>query len=439
MKKKKWAVLTVVLGALCILFLPIPSGTYKDGGTREYRALTYKVVSWKRLLGDSIYEKTRIYLIPDCYRSVDNLWDRYEKSEAEHSFRGTVAELSDEYVLVKPEKDSWIGSDMISFDRSGLGELDVQVGSVVKVTFIGEVMETFPARINPVRWMLDSDHRPEKFNDSWISPEEAQPAAGALCEDVIIREIYEDCFFAVPLRAEPYVIKINGKLPEEWCPMDPVRVTYKNETINKCRDKAEADFVTIEPGKLQTGEDLAYKPVIYLYPRQKTEVSVNLTLDGKLTCTYPAYDGGWKVTAMPDGTLTDARGQSYNYLYWEGTTGAEYDFSEGFCIPGADTAAFLEESLARLGLTRREANEFIIYWLPLMENNPYNIISFQQECYTDSAKLKIDPVPDTLIRVFMAWKPAQNYQEMKEQTLTAPQRQGFTAVEWGGTMVQNAR
>ena len=27
---------------------------------------------------------------------------------------------------------------------------------------------------------------------------------------------------------------------------------------------------------------------------------------GDLTCTYPAYDGAWHVTAAPDGTLTGA-------------------------------------------------------------------------------------------------------------------------------------
>ena len=47
----------------------------------------------------------------------------------------------------------------------------------------------------------------------------------------------------------------------------------------------------------------------------------------------------------------------------------QYDLSKGFCVKGEDTAAFLEGALEQLGLTRREANEFIVYWLPLMEQN----------------------------------------------------------------------
>ena len=174
------------------------------------------------------------------------------------------------------------------------------------------------------------------------------------------------------------------------------------------------------------------KPVIYLYPEQGEEVSVRLDYDGKLTCTYPEYDNGWHVTAAPDGRITDENGQEYNYLYWEGETEQEYDFSEGFCVAGEDTAEFLEDALDRLGLTRREANEFIVYWLPRMEQNEYNLISFQSEAYTDHARLSIQPEPDTVIRVFMAYKPVENEQEIPEQTLAAPERSGFAVVEWGG-------
>ena len=178
------------------------------------------------------------------------------------------------------------------------------------------------------------------------------------------------------------------------------------------------------------------KPVIYLYPEETTRVTVELELPGQLTCTYPAYQDGWTVTAAPDGTLTDERGQTYNYLYWEGETATEYDLSEGFCIAGADTAVFLEEALAQLGLTRREANEFIVYWLPQMEQNPYNLITFQQEGYTDLAKLTVTPAPDSVLRVFMTWKPLDKPVDIPAQTLPTFDRSGFTVVEWGGAEVK---
>ncbi len=178
------------------------------------------------------------------------------------------------------------------------------------------------------------------------------------------------------------------------------------------------------------------KPVIYLYPEKTMPVSVKLDYKGKLSSTYPKYDGGWKVTAHPDGTLVDEEGKEYNYLYWEGASPVEYDFSKGFCIKGADSAEFLEKALPKLGLSRREANEFIVYWLPCMEKNPYNLISFQSEVYTENAPLRITPAPDTLIRVFMAFKPLSEPVEIFAQDLSSLARDGFTVVEWGGAQVR---
>lgn len=178
------------------------------------------------------------------------------------------------------------------------------------------------------------------------------------------------------------------------------------------------------------------KPVIYLYPEEETQVTVTLDYAGRLTSAYPAYEDGWTVTAYPGGTLTDAAGRTYYCLFWEGEAGITYDFSQGFCVAGSDTAAFLEDALAQLGLTEKEANEFIIYWLPRMEHNAYNLISFQTECYTDSAVLHIDPAPDSLLRVFMAWQALDKAVEIPPQELPAFERCGFTVVEWGGAQVK---
>ena len=185
------------------------------------------------------------------------------------------------------------------------------------------------------------------------------------------------------------------------------------------------------------GDDTVFaKPVIYLYPEQEIEVSVQLDYDGELTCTYPAYEDGWSVTAQPDGTLTDEAGKQYSYLFWEGETDIEYDMSRGFVVKGSDTAEFLQEKLSYLGLTPREYNEFIVYWLPKMQDHPYNLIAFQQEAYTDSAALTITPQPDSILRVFMAYQPLEQPVEIEEQALAPFAREGFAVVEWGGTEIR---
>lgn len=182
------------------------------------------------------------------------------------------------------------------------------------------------------------------------------------------------------------------------------------------------------------------KPVLYLYPEKTMDVSVKLALkDSTFSCTYPDYEKGWNVKAYPSGKLINkADKREYSYLYWELNSDMKFDFSKGFVVKGSDTAAFLQKTLSQMGLKPKEYNEFIVYWLPRMQNNDYNFISFQGATYTDNVKLKISPKPDSVLRVNMAYKPlstkkaAKVKKTLKPQTFPEFERKGFTVVEWGG-------
>lgn len=437
MKKKIWIAALLVIALLGVLFVPVQTGVYKDGGTVEYRALTYRVVKWNRLTEDGTYEKTRCYFFGDLFKSIDQLWER-EEPYVTHLFLAAVIELSGNTALVEPleQEAERSSSDRISFDTFGLADIGAEVGSVVQVTYQGLIRESYPAGVDAIDWEIAGNLRHMEYTGQWLDEKTAQPVE-AYSRDVTITRIYSNCFFARELGADEPEIKINGGLSDEWCPGDKVIISFAELFVDE-QGRMEGEMnglFWIQPDP-DDSEMKDYKPVIYLYPEEETEVSVRLTLDGKLTCTYPAYEDGWTVRAQPDGTLTDARGQSYNYLYWEGDTYAKYDLSQGFCVRGEDTAAFLETALEKLGLNRREANEFIVYWLPQMECNPYNIISFQTDIYTDAAVLEVVPMPDTLIRVFMAWRSTDTPVELPEQALSAPERTGFTVVEWGGTEIK---
>ncbi|WOO36234.1 hypothetical protein R2R35_20925 [Anaerocolumna sp. AGMB13020] len=69
---------------------------------------------------------------------------------------------------------------------------------------------------------------------------------------------------------------------------------------------------------------------------------------------------------------------------------------------------------------------------------PYNLISFQNEIYTDNAKLEIKPEPDSILRVFMAFQPLRKSFTVSEQTLEPFVRQGFTVIEWVGTVISGS-
>ena len=208
-------------------------------------------------------------------------------------------------------------------------------------------------------------------------------------------------------------------------------IPMKDKKVNKV--KVTADYTsTSEPG-------VEYKPIIYLYPEKETRISVKLGKPQNLLYTYPKYDGGWDVMAKPNGDLKDLRtGRNLYALYWEGKNDAQADMSEGFVVKGKDTIAFLEEKLAILGLTDREANEFIIYWLPQMESNKYNFVRFQSMKEIDkNMPLTVTPKPDSVIRVMMEFKALTGKISVKEQKLKTPARSGFTVVEWGGTEISH--
>lgn len=73
MKKK----LLLLIIPLFLFFTPFPSPVYKDGGTRAYTALTYKIVRWQRLQDSGkVFKKTKVYPIPLNFLTVDELWEK---------------------------------------------------------------------------------------------------------------------------------------------------------------------------------------------------------------------------------------------------------------------------------------------------------------------------------------------------------------------------
>ena len=205
MKKKIWIPILIV-AVVAILAIPIPTGIYKDGGTREYTALTYKIVDWNRLTDDgSAYSATKVYFFPNNFRSIDNLWYK-EEPNAEHSFTATVLEITGTSVTVQPVEDSAIlsSSDKISFGTADLEKIEVEVGSVVKVIYTGDVMESYPAQIHAKSWALSDDLRHMEYTEQWLDKETAEKYDNNIFNHITITKIYSNCFFARTVIPMPY-------------------------------------------------------------------------------------------------------------------------------------------------------------------------------------------------------------------------------------------
>lgn len=175
------------------------------------------------------------------------------------------------------------------------------------------------------------------------------------------------------------------------------------------------------------------KPVLYLYPTLPTFVTVTFANPEKLTTTYPKYENSWKVLASPNGDLYDLKNNYYYALYWEEDSNHKVDFKEGFYVTKENAIEFLEEKLDKIGFTARERNEFIMYWLPILEKNEKSLVYFELTEERDAySKINIKPEPDSLLRVAIHIKKVDSYTKIKEQKLPTFKRNGFTVVEWGG-------
>lgn len=180
------------------------------------------------------------------------------------------------------------------------------------------------------------------------------------------------------------------------------------------------------------------KPILYLYPKEKTNISVKLKYSDRILTSYPKYNNGWNVTAYPNGDLYDLDNQYYYALYWDEKNQTKVDFSSGFYVTKDNAILFLEEKLQVIGLNEKERNEFIMYWLPKLEKNEQSLVYFElTEERQNNNELIIEPKPDSLLRINMHIKKVDNKVNIKEQSLPTFQRYGFVAVEWGGTIHSN--
>ncbi len=178
------------------------------------------------------------------------------------------------------------------------------------------------------------------------------------------------------------------------------------------------------------------KPVIYLYPEETTQVSVQVGAD--FSYTEPVYpNGGWQVTAKPNGQLS-YQGQTYPYLFWEGTGHGYYPNYQdrGVVVKADQVVATVQEQLKAFGLNQQEITDFLEFWQARFPKENYVRLTWLGTREMDVlAPLQVSPAPDSKIRVFLEFEPLASYKALQPQKIYATPRTGFTLVEWGGLLV----
>ena len=245
------------------------------------------------------------------------------------------------------------------------------------------------------------------------------------CQESVVKKYY---------KIENRILNIYYDL-ESHCGLCASEETVDDFFINKKKYDSVEVFYRYVKRESDCG-DVAYKPIIYLYPEKEMDIKVKFKYPEKLLVSYPKYHNEWNVHVDYLGNI-NYQNKNYYALYYEANNIIDFKVEkDGFIVKNNDISSFLEEKLEILGLNDKEKNEFIIYWLPILEKNKYNYIRFASiEEINNNIPIDIEPKPDTLIRVLMTYKPLDKPISVEEQKLGKVVREGYSVIEWGGTKI----
>lgn len=179
-------------------------------------------------------------------------------------------------------------------------------------------------------------------------------------------------------------------------------------------------------------EIVVLAPNVYLYPETTIDISVDISFPngGRVVESEPPYNNGWKVNVTPEGIID---GQ-YNYLFYDTKQPIALNYHSGWLLDGTDLDNELRYILMNLGYVGREIDDFVDFWLPRFGTTPY--LAVYPQDVESMITLTIDPLPDNLLRMIFFFRPLTSPVPLEELPLPdAIQRNGFTAVEWGGILI----
>lgn len=237
----------------------------------------------------------------------------------------------------------------------------------------------------------------------------------------------------------------HEKTPEQY--MDDIYIRRLNLYAEMVKDGREKEFEWLrdwlldyqhrrehDNGFANTIE--AKKPNIYLYPTDETELTVSFKYPNLLTKSDPDYSNGWTVTAYPNGDILDSGGNKYGYLFYEcRTMPSNYQTDEGFTVKAESRNETFRKVLSAYGMNEREISDFIDYWSKyLIQGDDYVMYPILNERVDEIMPLELSVKPDSIFRIWFGFKHS-NGEAVKEPEITPIVREGFTAVEWGGSVL----
>ena len=174
-----------------------------------------------------------------------------------------------------------------------------------------------------------------------------------------------------------------------------------------------------------------WKPNIYLYPEETTELDVYITFPhgGRVTTSIPNYNNGWHVTVEPNGIID---GQ-YEFLFYESLQPDYGQYEAGWVVAQDRLEDFFRNNMALTGFNQKEIDDFIEYWIPRLTEYPcYAIYPQYNDELDEMIKLNFSTQPTNLIRLIYSVRGLETGNlTLDEAVIPAFNRDGFTVAEWG--------
>ncbi len=177
------------------------------------------------------------------------------------------------------------------------------------------------------------------------------------------------------------------------------------------------------------------KPNIYLYPESDLYLSVRIRfpLGGEITQSDPEYYGGWDIFVDTEGMIN----HQYSYLFYECDIPDVFQRTEGWIIEQNDLTEFFQSNMEEYGFIEEEIQDFLEYWIPILDaKSYYEIFPQSKEILDQVVRLEFSHQPESILRLsYLINGTDKPGSSLKTPDTIRFTRRGFSVVEWGGIVL----
>jgi len=183
--------------------------------------------------------------------------------------------------------------------------------------------------------------------------------------------------------------------------------------------------------KLDTSIVHVHKPNIYICPTENIELNVYLSfpMGGSIVQSIPMYGNGWSVFVDASGLIDN----EFDYLFYECQVPNFFQKENGWIIKQENLEAFFRENLTQIGFVEPEIEDFIEYWIPILNySSEYILYPQYSKDILPLIELTLSKQPECMLRYFyLIEENLKGISTLESPIIPEFNRNGFTVAEWG--------